>query len=209
MDLCHLPTNRLGMSDDPVVVRPISEERIEDRLELCWGGVEGWRDREVVEESRTWLENVNRAFSPTTFIAYRDGAGDPVGMIEFLPAELIDRFGLVPCRTAPERACWSSDPAAVDTAENAIFLACLWVDQDAQREGVGRTLVTHLLESDVVRDYDGIYTYVTERDAEFVDPDAGVWWPVGPREFYESFGFEAVRNLPDSPCVVLYRSLEP
>lgn len=194
------------MTDGAIEVRPISTERIEDRLELCWGPAEDREQREAIDDSRTWLENVNRAFSPTTFLAYRHD--DPVGMIEFVPASLIDQFGLVPCRTAPEHACWRSDPVPDDVHENSIFLACLWVRPDVQGEGVGRSLLERLLDSEVIRDYDGVYTYVTERDADVVDPDEGIWWPTGPRAFYESFGFEAVRNREDSPCVVLYRDLE-
>jgi len=194
------------MTEAAIEIRPISEDVVEDRLALCWGHVDGWRDRDVVDESRAWLENVNRAFSPTTFIAYR--AGDPVGMIEFAPTPIVDRFGLVPCRAAPERACWSAESVPDAASENAIFVACLWVEKASQGEGVGRALLGHLLESEVVRDYDGIYTVVSDRDAEFVDPDEGIWWPTGPREFFESFGFEAVDDHEDAPCSTLYRAIE-
>jgi hypothetical protein len=69
------------------------KKNLDDRLFLCWGHLDDWRNLDIAKQSRNWLETVN-VVTMTTFMAYK--GQQPVGMIEFMPCSLLGEYGFCP-----------------------------------------------------------------------------------------------------------------
>ena len=177
------------MSAD-AVVRPMDSSNIGDRLKLCWGHLSDWEKLTVVNRSRRWLEETNRVFSPTTFIAYVSDAA--VCMIEFLPLGLAASVNLCPCRMDAENHEVVERYVMGPEYSDHLFICCLMVRGKNQGKGVGTMLLNHFLASRVFAEHGGVLVYVMERDPSW---ESFIHWPAGPREFYEKRGFRQVKTL--------------
>jgi len=175
-----------------VKVTAIDSDNVFDRLHLCWGHLKGWKSLEIVQKSREWLEKTSKSFGPTTLIAY--AGRTPVGMIEYIPQKLMKTVGLCPCRANPEKKT-RSRYVLREGFDNYLFISCLWVRKDYQGKGVGRTLLTHFLNSEVLKNSGGALVYVRRRDARW---EEHIHWPAGPKEFYLKAGFTVEKTL-DKP----------
>jgi ribosomal protein S18 acetylase RimI-like enzyme len=164
-----------------------------DRIKLCWGHLEGWKNLEIVHRSREWLEKANRSFTPTTFIAYANQV--PAGMIEFVPRKLMKKIGLCPCRADPEKGKMENRYALGKEFADSLFISCLWVNKHHQGKGVGKALLNHFLDSEVFKNSGGALVYVSERDERW---DKHIHWPAGAKEFYLRAGF-TIRKTLDKP----------
>lgn len=173
-------------------------ENIGDRLWLCWGHLDDWREMKIVGESSSWLREANEVFSPTTFIAYE--RGEPIGMVEFLPQSLIGGIGLCPCRVDEERGEVTDRYLMEVGFENYLFISCLYVSGDHKGKGVGKALLGRLLESDLLGGFEGLLVYVAERDEEWAEY---IHWPAGPKEFYMKLGFSIMETLHDPQGYIL------
>jgi ribosomal protein S18 acetylase RimI-like enzyme len=172
---------------------PIDAKNILDRIRLCWGHIDNWKDSKIVQESKEWLEKSNSVFKPTTFISYVDNT--VVGIIEFLPQRLMKQLGLCPCRANPEQGKIEKRYSLGKDFDNYLFISCLYVSKEHQGKGVGKALLNHLLSSKVFRDSDGVTVYVAERDKSW---ESYISWPTGSKEFYLKSGFAVEKNL-ESP----------
>ncbi|MCZ2856484.1 MAG: GNAT family N-acetyltransferase [Candidatus Bathyarchaeota archaeon] len=180
------------MEQNNIEVMAINPGNIFDRLRLCWGHLDDWKNLKIVQKSKEWLDETAALFKPTTFTAYEDGV--PVGMIEFLPQKSLRKLGLCPCRVDPESKETPERYSLGEEFENYLFISCLLVSKENQRKGIGRTLLTHLLESEVIKDFNGVLVYVTKRDETW---DKHIHWPAGPKEFYLKMGFVVEKTLDD------------
>lgn len=180
----------MQMTKSDLEVVALDSEIISDRLSLCWGHLDDWRNLEIVKRCRKWLEEVNAVFAPTTFIAYTGEA--PVGIIEFVPQRLLKTVRLCPCRVDEKNREVESRYALGEGFENYLFISCLFVNKNHQGKGVGRALLNHFLKSDVFGDFDGASVYAKERDEDW---DKHIHWPAGPKEFYLKAGFTISRVL--------------
>jgi hypothetical protein len=172
---------------------PIGPGNLNDRLQVCWGHLENWENHELVKESRAWLEKVNAAFSPTTFIAYKGNT--PIGIIEFMPRDMLHDQDFCPCRKR-KGGNGAVLPSLGTDYRDYLFITCLWVPGANQREGVGKALLMQLLDSQTFKHFRGALVFVADRDDKW--PDA-IHWPAGPREFYERAGFVVAKRL-DEPA---------
>lgn len=194
---------------DAISIRPLSADTVEDRLAACWGHLDDWKTAEVVVESRGWLEGLLEEGVQPSFVA-ADDAGDPVGIIEFVPGRRLESHGLVPCRLVriPDEAPGESGESVarylVDGVDECLFVTCITVARGWSGTGLSRRLLTHLLGSDVVGDYPRVAVYVPEREDAW---DDGVNWPAGPRELYTDLGFEPVATLEDPPGEILAKDV--
>jgi ribosomal protein S18 acetylase RimI-like enzyme len=170
-------------------IMPIGPGNLTDRLEVCWSHLENWENHELVRESRQWLETVNSRFSPSTFIAYDGNA--PVGMIEFLPRDMLHDQDFCPCRTR-KGGDGSVLPSLGTDFRDYLFITCLSVLPPHQHQGVGKAMLMHLLNSQTFKHFRGALVFAADRDAAWPD---SVHWPAGPREFYERAGFRMVRRI--------------
>jgi ribosomal protein S18 acetylase RimI-like enzyme len=186
-----------------VQVVAINSDNVSDRLRLCWGHLEGWKNLEIVQKSREWLEKTGGQFAPTTLIAYESGR--PVGMIEYVPQKLMKTVGLCPCRANPEKGKIKGRYVLGEEFDDYLFISCLWVDKDHQGRGVGKTLLRHFLRSEVFKNSDGALVYVTERDPRW---EEHIHWPAGPKEFYLKAGFKVEKTL-DKPAGYLLSYRNP
>lgn len=191
------------MVETDIKVAAIDQNNVFDRLKLCWGHLDNWKHLGIVQKSKKWLDKTNAFFTPTTLIAYKKGV--PVGMIEFLPQKLLKKIRLCPCRVdvknkeIPERYILGEE------FENYLFISCLLVSRDKQRKGVGKALLSHLLHSEVFKDFNGALVYVTKRDERW---DKHIHWPAGPKEFYLKAGFVIEKTLDDPIGYLLcYRNM--
>lgn len=179
-------------------IKAISGENIVDRLRICWGHLDEWREMEIVGKSSSWLEEANEVFSPSTFIAYERGA--PVGMVEFIPHGSIGGIGLCPCRVDEGRGEVAKRYLMDSGFDNYLFISCLYVSEDHQGEGVGTALLRRVIDSVILGEYDGLLVYVTERDEEW---NESIHWPAGPKEFYVKRGFSLLKTLQDPQGYIL------
>lgn len=178
------------MVENGIEVVAIDHVGVFDRLKLCWGHLDDWGHLEIVQESKKWLEKTNAFFTPTTFIAYKGGV--PVGMIEFLPQKSLRKLGLCPCRVDAKNKEIPERYILGEELENYLFISCLLVGKDNQRQGVGKTLLNHLLNSEVFKDFDGALVYVTKRDERW---NKYIHWPAGPKVFYLKAGFVIEKTM--------------
>jgi len=176
-----------------VKVMPINQNNIPDRLKLCWGHLDNWTHLEIVRKSRKWLEEANTFFTPTTFIAYKND--EPIGMIEFIPQKLLKKIRLCPCRIDADNKETEERYILGKEFENFLFISCLIVSKDNQGQGVGKTLLNNLLNSQAFKNSDGALVYVTKRNESW---DKYIHWPAGPKEFYLKAGFVIKKTL-DNP----------
>lgn len=175
-----------------------------DRIKLCWGHLENWRELKIVKSSKEWLERSNAVFKPTTFIAYIDDM--PVGMIEFLPQRLLKQLRLCPCRLDVEHGETEYRYDLGEGFENHLLISCLSVSKDYQGKGVGKALLDYFLSSNVFLQSDGAVVYVTERSQNW---ESYIHWPAGPKEFYIKAGFVVEKTLNEpSGCLLSYASPE-
>jgi ribosomal protein S18 acetylase RimI-like enzyme len=178
------------MLDVPVKITALSSSNISDRLWLCWGHVDNWRSLQIVLKSKEWLNKVNDVFTPTTFIAYKNNV--PIGMIEFMPHELLEQLGLCPCRIDVEHHEIEKRYILGKEFNDYLFISCLSVAKDHQQKGVGRALLDNFLGSKVLREHGGALVYVRERDQSW---ESFIHWPAGPEEFYFKAGFSTIKTL--------------
>ena len=131
-------------------IMPIGPGNLNDRLEVCWRHLEDWQDHELARESREWLETVNSRFSPSTFIAYE--GNQPVGMIEFMPRDMLHDQDFCPCR---KRKCGDGAvlPSLGTDYRDYLFITCLWVPTQYQHRGIGNSLLMQLLESQTFKHF--------------------------------------------------------
>lgn len=185
-----------------VKIVAISSDNVLDRIKLCWGHLDNWKESQIVRKTQVWLEKANEVFKPTTFIAYVDGS--VIGMIEFLPQDLLMRLGLCQCRRDAEHGETEERYFSGEGSENYLFISCLFVNKDHQGKGVGKALLKHFLESEVFKAYGNARVYVKERDKSW---DSYVHWPAGSKEFYIKNGFVVGRTL-DNPLgyILSYKS---
>ncbi len=189
------------MKENDLKVAALNEERISDRLQLCWGHLDDWRSLDIVKRCRKWLEETNTIFTPTTFVAYK--GGEAVGMIEFLPYRFMERVKLCPCRVDENSGEVEERYTIEEGFENYLFISCLFVRKDSRSQGVGGALLKHLLHSKVIQDFDGTLVYVTKRDESWT---SHIHWPTGPKEFYLKLGFTILKTM-ENPTgyVLIYR----
>jgi len=173
-----------------IKIVPIDAKNILDRIGVCWGHIENWKNSKIVQESREWLERSNSIFKPTTFISYIDGSA--VGIIEFLPQRLMKQLGLCPCRANPEQREIEKRYFLGRDFDDYLFISCLYVNKEHQGKGIGKALLNHLLNSKMLQNSDGVTVYVAERDKSWEDY---ISWPTGPKEFYLKSGFVIEKNL--------------
>lgn len=188
------------MKPEELHVVPIRPGNFSDRLQVCWSHLEGWESHELVKESRQWLESVNSQFTPTTFIAY-DGT-TPVGMIEFMPRDMLHVQDFCPCRKRKAGDGRVLPRLGTDYMDY-LFITCLWVPATWQHQGVGNSLLIHLLDSQVFKHFRGMLVFASARDPKWPE---SVHWPAGPREFYERRGFQPVKEIEDpAGCLLQYK----
>jgi len=161
-----------------------------DRLRLCWSHLDNWESLEIVKKCKTWLEEENAMFSPTTFIVYEDGL--PLGMIEFVPLKLLRKVKLCPCRADVENNEVEERYILGKEFDNYLFISCFLVSKDHQGKGVGKALLKHFLNSEVFEKSEGALVYVTERDEIW---SGHIHWPAGSKEFYIKAGFSISKTL--------------
>jgi ribosomal protein S18 acetylase RimI-like enzyme len=182
---------------------PIDPDSFSDRLQVCWSHLEGWEKHELVKESREWLESVNSHFTPSTFIAYEGTT--PIGIIEFMPRDMLHEQDFCPCRQrkAGDRRVL---PRLGTDYRDYLFITCLWVPAAWQHQGVGNSLLMHLLESEVFKHFRGVLVFASERDPKWPD---SIHWPAGSREFYERAGFELVKEIEEPAGYLMRYSHKP
>jgi len=168
----------------------IDPNNVFDRLQLCWGHLDNWRNLEIVRRGKKWLEDINAVFTQTTFIAYKDGL--PAGMIEFIPQKLIKKFALCPCRIDASNNETEKRYILGKEFDDYLFISCLFVSQNNQGKGVGKILLNHFLANESVKNSGGALVYTRERDEQW---DKFVHWPAGPKEFYLKAGFIIEKKL--------------
>lgn len=189
------------MNENQLKVAAIDREKISDRLGLCWAHLDDWENLGIVKRCRRWLEESNAVFTPTTFVAYK--GGDAVGMIEFMPHRLLKSVRLCPCRVNEQSGEVEDRYVLGPDFENYLFISCLFVSKDSRGQGVGKTLLNHLLSSEVFQDSDGAFVYVTKRDEEWA---GHIHWPTGPKEFYLKAGFAVLKSMENPKgCILIYR----
>ena len=192
------------MNEDQLKVVAIDPERISDRLELCWGHLDDWRNLGIVKRCRRWLEGTNAVFTPTTFVAYK--GEEAVGMIEFVPNRLLKTVRLCPCRINEESGEVEDRYILGPHFENHLFISCLLVSKDSRGQGFGKALLNHLLSSEVFQDSDGALVYVTKRDEEWA---SHIHWPAGPKEFYLKAGFAVLKSMKNPKGYILIYAKGP
>jgi ribosomal protein S18 acetylase RimI-like enzyme len=178
---------------EDIKIQAMNPRNTLDRIKLCWGHLEDWKKLEIVRQSEEWLEEANRLFAPTTFIAYMNEA--PAGMIEFIPRKLMKKIGLCPCRADPEKGKTETRYAIGKEFADFLFISCLWVDKPHQGKGIGKALLNHFLDSDAFKNSGGVLVYVSERDERW---EKHIHWPAGANEFYLKAGFTILKTL-DKP----------
>jgi len=183
---------------DELRIMPIGPGNLTDRLQVCWSHLENWENHELVTESKDWLETVNSRFSPSTFIAYRGTV--PVGMIEFMPRDMLHDQDFCPCRKR-KGGGGSVLPSLGTDYRDYLFITCLYVPTQFQSQDIGNSLLMHLLDSQTFKHFRGALVFAADRDPAW--PDA-IHWPAGPREFYERAGFEVAKRT-DKPAGHLMR----
>jgi len=176
-----------------VEVMAINQDNFWDRLVLCWGHLDNWRNLEIVQKSKQWLEETNMFFSPTTFVAYKNKKS--IGMLECLPQNFLKKLGLCPCRIYPQNNETEERYILGKQFENYLFISCLFVSQNNQGKGVGKALLNHFLNNEEFKNFDGAIVYVAERNETW---DKYIHWPAGPKEFYLKAGFVMEKML-DNP----------
>lgn len=187
------------MTDSAIQVAGLRSSNISDRLWLCWGHLSDWRNIPVVQRSNKWLQQANSLFAPTTFIAYVGKT--PAGMIEFMPNRLLKELGLCPCRVDKENQETEDRYILGKEFDDCIFISCLSVSKNQQGNGVGKTLLRHLLESKAFRGYRGALVYAREKDPSW---EKFIHWPAGPKEFYVKAGFSIAKALENPAGHILY-----
>ena len=179
----------------------MNPNNISDRLWLCWGHLDKWRDSQIVHRSKEWLSKVNAVFVPTTFIAYKNAL--PVGMIDFTPQRLMRQLGLCSCRIDVEQGETESRYILGNEFDNYLFISCLSVAKDHQRKGIGKTLLNHFLESQVLKESSSALVYARERDQTW---EKFIHWPAGSEELYFKAGFSTAKTLErPSGHILLYK----
>jgi ribosomal protein S18 acetylase RimI-like enzyme len=179
------------VSTQELRIMPLGPGNIDDRLQVCWSHLADWEGHDLVEENRKWLENVNARFTPTTFIAYRGVT--PVGMIEFMPRDMLHDEEFCACRTR-KGGHSAVLPSLGTDYRDFLFITCLWVPASYQHQGVGNSLLQHLLDSQVFKHFRGALVFTADRDPDWPD---SIHWPAGPRGFYERVGFKVEKRVED------------
>lgn len=169
-------------------------KNLDDRLFLCWGHLDDWKNLDIVKQSREWLKTVN-AVTLTTFMAYKDQ--QPAGMIEFIPYNLLREHGFCPCRAGPQ-----DKNMLKKEFEPYLIISCLYVDRKMQQKGIGTALLTHLLTSDSITHYDGVLVYVAKREETW---DEFIHWPAGSKEFYINHGFSIIDHTENEGYILRYK----
>ena len=179
----------------------MNSNNILDRLWLCWGHLDNWRNIQIVHKSKEWLSKANAVFVPTTLIAYENRI--PVGMIEFMPQRLLRQLGLCPCRIDVEQGEIESRYILGKEFDNYLFISCLSVAKHHQGKRIGKTLLNHFLKNQVLKESDGALAYARERDQNW---EKFIHWPAGPEEFYFKAGFSTAKTL-EKPAgrILLYK----
>lgn len=188
------------MKTSGIEIHPISQERISDRLGLCWGHLSNWENLEIVKKSKQWLEKTASSYRPTTFIVYETNL--PIGMVEFLPMRLLEKCGLCPCRIDAENGEIPQRYAQGTNFGDCLFISCFLIRNGFQGKGVGTALLNHFLNHEAFKRSDGALVYVRERDEAW---DKHIHWPSGPDQFYTSSGFKRVRTLENPKGQILYK----
>lgn len=183
-----------------VEVAAINSSNIPDRIKLCWGHLDDWKNQKIVHKSKIWLENANALSAPTTYIAYDNKT--PVGFIEFTPQKLMRKLKLCPCRVDAEHNETEDRYLMGKAFENYLFISCLFVKKESQGKGIGTLLLNHLLNSNAFRNSGGALVYVAQRN---VDWENYIHWPAGPKEFYFKAGFVIEKTLNNpTGCLLCY-----
>ena len=165
-----------------------------ERLLLCWGHLENWETLDIVKKSKDWLETVN-AITLTTFMAYSNQ--EPVGMIEFVPYNLLELYGFCPCRAGPQ-----DKHMFKEEFESCMVISCLYVDTKMQHKGIGTALLTHFLTSDSTTHFDGVLVYAQEKNETW---DEFIHWPAGSKEFYITHGFSIIETTENQEYILHYK----
>ena len=181
---------RWAKTVDNVKVIAINPDNAMDRLRLCWGHLDDWRNLEIVRETKKWLKKTNAIFTPTTFIAYKNQM--PLGMMEFVPHKLLNKLGLCPCRVDIENNETPERYILGEKFENHLFISCFLVSKEHQGKGVGKALLNHFLNSEMFKNFDGALVYVTRRNEKWAKH---IHWPAGSKEFYLKVGFFIGKTL--------------
>lgn len=175
---------------ETIEVVAIDSSNVLDRIKLCWGHLDNWRNQAIVKKSKEWLEKTNSLFTPTTFIACKSGI--PVGFIEFVPQKMLERLGLCPCRVDKENRETENRYILGKAFENYLFISCFFVSKEHQGRGIGTFLLNYFLNSNVFRNSDGATVYASQRNMNW---ENYVHWPAGPKEFYLKAGFIIEKTL--------------
>lgn len=178
----------------------LDSRNIFDRLKLCWSHLDNWRNLEIVNKCKKWLEEANQIFSPTTFIAYKDKS--PIGMMEFVPLRLLENVKLCPCRVDVANNETEERYILGEEFDNYLFITCFLVNKDNQGKGIGRTLLNYFLNSEVSKKSEGALVYVKERDQTWT---THIHWPAGPKEFYIKAGFTLMKTMKNPKGYILSR----
>jgi GNAT superfamily N-acetyltransferase len=167
-----------------------NSDNILDRIQLCWGHLDDWKNQKIVQKTKIWLEKANALSAPTSYIAYDNKT--PVGFVEFIPQKLMKKLGLCPCRIDIENSETEDRYILGKAFENYLFISCFFVKKESQNKGIGTFLLNHLLNSNVFRNSDGALVYVAEKNVNW---ENYIYWPAGPKEFYFKAGFVIKKTL--------------
>jgi GNAT superfamily N-acetyltransferase len=161
----------------------LDTRHIDELAELC-GGCVYWEfprafdERVGADKARLmkakWI-CCNTAEFPVGRVAL--SAGRLTGFVQFGPPELY-----------PRRLEYDSGPVGDD----ALFIACLFVDPDDRRKGIARRLLAEATEVGRGIGYAALETFARRGSANN---------PSGPLGLYEACGFAVVRDAPEFPLV--------
>lgn len=131
---------------------------------------------EMEQQKREWFNKISSEFGSCIKIAYL--ANTPIGFIQYAPARFFQR---------------TNEYVAGPPSEDAVFLACLYIDsKEARRKGFGTAILKSFLAELEQRKFKAAETFARKSSSDN---------PSGPLSFYLRKGFNIIRDKNDFPLV--------